>query len=77
MPNTVGATIGRPKGAIISKQCVPHGKSLVFTVSNVLDSQWLPLQSCPVSAGIYTLVASICNLTFDPAKAKNIGYFKD
>ena len=27
--------------------------------------------------GIYSLVASICNLTFDPAKPKNIGYKKD
>ena len=27
--------------------------------------------------GIYPLVASICNLTFDPEKAKNIGYKKD
>ena len=27
--------------------------------------------------GIYGLVASICNLTFDPAKGKNIGYKKD
>ena len=29
-----------------------------------------------ITFGIYGLVASICNLTFDPAKAKNIGYFK-
>ncbi len=29
-----------------------------------------------ITLGIYGLVASICNLTFDPAKAKNIGYFK-
>ena len=29
-----------------------------------------------ITCGIYSLVASICNLTFDPAKAKNIGYFK-
>lgn len=27
--------------------------------------------------GIYPLVAAICNLTFDPAKEKNIGYKKD
>ena len=27
--------------------------------------------------GIYPLVAAICNLTFDPAKGKNIGYKKD
>lgn len=29
-----------------------------------------------ITCGIYILVASICNLTFDPAKPKNIGYFK-
>ena len=29
------------------------------------------------TCGIYTLVASICNLFFDPAKEKNIGYKKD
>ncbi len=29
-----------------------------------------------LTLGIYGLVASICNLTFDPAKEKNIGYFK-
>lgn len=26
--------------------------------------------------GLYGLVASICNLTFDPNKERNIGYFK-
>lgn len=30
-----------------------------------------------ITLGIYGLVASICNLTFDPAKEKNIGYRKD
>ena len=30
-----------------------------------------------ITMGIYALVASICNLTFDPAKASNIGYKKD
>lgn len=30
-----------------------------------------------ITFGIYGLVASICNLTFDPSKAKNIGYIKD
>ncbi len=30
-----------------------------------------------ITLGIYALVASICNLTFDPAKEKNIGYIKD
>ena len=29
-----------------------------------------------VTFGIYGLVASICNLFFDPAKDKNIGYKK-
>lgn len=30
-----------------------------------------------ITFGIYGLVASICNLTFDPEKGKNIGYSKD
>lgn len=30
-----------------------------------------------ITFGIYGLVASICNLTFDPAKERNIGYAKD
>lgn len=30
-----------------------------------------------VTFGIYGLVASICNLTFDPTKEKNIGYAKE
>lgn len=30
-----------------------------------------------VTFGIYPLVASICNFTFDPAKPRNIGYKKD
>ncbi len=30
-----------------------------------------------VTFGIYGLVASICNFTFDPSKEKNIGYSKD
>ena len=29
------------------------------------------------TCGIYSLVAAVCNLTFDPAKAKNIGYISD
>ena len=32
--------------------------------------------SC-LTFGIYGLVASICNFTFDPTKEKNIGYKKD
>lgn len=30
-----------------------------------------------VTFGIYGLVASICNLIFDPSKERNIGYKKD
>ena len=30
-----------------------------------------------ITFGIYGLVASICNLTFDPNKVKNIGYLKN
>ena len=30
-----------------------------------------------ITCGIYGLVASICNFTFDPNKEKNIGYFRD
>ena len=30
-----------------------------------------------LTIGIYPLVASICNFTFDPAKESNIGYKKD
>ena len=30
-----------------------------------------------VTFGIYGLVASICNLTFDPSKPSNIGYVKE
>ena len=37
---------------------------------------WLYLILGTVTFGIYTLVASICNLVFDPAKEKNIGYKK-
>lgn len=29
-----------------------------------------------ITFGIYGLVASICNLVFDPNKERNIGYFK-
>jgi len=30
-----------------------------------------------LTVGIYPLVASICNLAFDPANERNIGYKKD
>ena len=30
-----------------------------------------------VTFGIYEIVASVCNLTFDPSKERNIGYIKE
>lgn len=30
-----------------------------------------------LTCGIYSLVASICNFTFNPKNSSNIGYFKD
>lgn len=30
-----------------------------------------------ITCGIYSIVASICNFSFDPQSEKNIGYFKD
>ena len=30
-----------------------------------------------ITFGIYSVVASFCNLTFDPTKEKNIGYSRD
>ncbi len=30
-----------------------------------------------ITFGIYGLVASICNFSFDPSKSNNIGYFKE
>lgn len=30
-----------------------------------------------ITLGIYSLVASICNLSFDSNSGSNIGYFKD
>ena len=30
-----------------------------------------------ITFGIYWLVASVCNLSFDPSKGNNIGYKKD
>ena len=40
--------------------------------SRTLAYFFLPM----ITFGIYGLVASICNLTFDPAKPRNIGYKK-
>lgn len=30
-----------------------------------------------ITLGIYGLVASICNITFDANKPKNVGYFRE
>ncbi len=38
---------------------------------------WAYLIWGTITCGIYSLVASICNLTFDPNKQKNIGYVKE
>ncbi|MBR2464406.1 MAG: hypothetical protein IKM42_04585 [Clostridia bacterium] len=46
----------------------PHGFR-----SRTLAYFFLPM----ITFGIYSLVASICNLTFDSAKPSNIGYKKD
>ena len=41
--------------------------------SRTLAYFFLPM----ITFGIYGLVASICNFTFDPNKPSNIGYCKD
>lgn len=41
--------------------------------SRTLAYFFLPM----ITFGIYSLVASICNLTFDSTKPSNIGYKKD
>ena len=38
---------------------------------------WMYLLLGIVTFGIYDLVASICNFSFDPSKEKNIGYVKE
>lgn len=38
---------------------------------------WSYLFLTVITCGIYGLVASICNFSFDPKKDKNIGYAKD
>ena len=54
--------------ADVNEACREDGKH----TTGLLGLLLLSLITC----GIYSLVASICNLTFDPAKEKNIGYFK-
>lgn len=46
----------------------PHGWS-----SRTCSYFFLSIITC----GIYGLVASICNFTFDPQKGSNIGYYID
>lgn len=38
---------------------------------------WLYFLLGIITFGIYDLVASICNLVFDPSKPRNIGYIKE
>ena len=38
---------------------------------------WMYFILAYLTVGIYPLVASICNLFFDPTKDKNIGYKRD
>ncbi len=56
--------------------------SIVINHTNLKPAGWKSrtlayLFLSMITMGIYSLVASICNLTFDPNKDKNIGYFKD
>ncbi len=56
--------------------------SIVINNTNLKPAGWKSrtlayLFLSMITMGIYGLVASICNLTFDPSKDKNIGYFKD
>lgn len=37
---------------------------------------WAYLIWGTITCGVYWMVASICNFTFNPNKEKNIGYFK-
>ena len=41
-----------------------------------VSRSWLYFILGYITFGIYPLVASICNLFFDPSKPKNIGYKK-
>ena len=48
-----------------------------FKPEGYTSRSWLYFLLGYITFGIYGLVASICNLFFDPAKPKNIGYKKD
>lgn len=56
--------------------------SLIINHSSLKVEGWTSRTGCYilltiVTFGIYQIVASICNLTFDASKPKNIGYKKD
>lgn len=56
--------------------------SLVINHSSLKPEGYTSRTGCyillsAVTCGIYGLVASICNFSFDPSKEKNIGYKKD
>ncbi len=56
--------------------------SLIINHTNLRPAGWKS-RTCAyfflsiITFGIYGLVASICNITFDEKKASNIGYFKE
>ena len=56
--------------------------SLIINYTSLKPAGWRSRTWCYlllgiVTFGIYDLVASICNLIFDPAKERNIGYHKE
>ena len=56
--------------------------SLVINHSSLKPDGWTSRTGASIglsilTLGIYGLVASICNLSFDPSKGSNIGYKKD
>ena len=56
--------------------------SIIINHSNLKPDGWTSRSSAYffltiLTCGIYGLVASICNLSFDPSKESNIGYIKD
>ena len=56
--------------------------SFIINHTNLKPTRWKS-RTCAyfflsmVTFGIYPLVASICNFTFNPKQSSNIGYFKD
>ena len=47
-----------------------------FKPEGYTSRSWAYFIFAYLTFGIYPLVASICNLFFDPSKEKNIGYIK-